>query len=117
MQAMQYEHEGMRLWIEPQGNLSSDGLPPGSDANLTVGVEPADASNRVQLQYRVNGGPTIAIPAEPVRHVGNTQYFKAQLPCSALRAGDTVEYTAVCQCAGRQVPSPPDAERWLHHSK
>jgi len=109
---MHYEHDGMRLWIEPPGNLSSDGLSPGSDATLMVGVEPADASNRVQVQYRVNGGPTTAIPAEPIRHAGNAQYFRAQLPCAALGAGDTVEYTAVCKCAGRQVPSPPQTERF-----
>src|SRR5690349_17691879 len=109
---MHYEQQGMRLWIEPDERLASGAIESNSDLNLTVGVEPADASNRVQVRYRVNGGPVVAIAAEPVRHVGNAQYFKAQLPCAALHNGDTVEYSAVCQCAGRQVPSAVEAEQF-----
>jgi len=107
---MHYEHQGMRLWVEPDERLASGAIEPGSDVNLTLGVEPADASNRVQVRYRVNGGAAAAIGAEPVRHVGNAQYFTAQLPCATLCDGDTVEYSAVCQCAGRQVPSLEEAE-------
>lgn len=110
---MHHEHDGMRLWVEPDERLARGTIEPGSDVDLTVGVEPADASNRVQVRYRVNGGPTAAIAAEPVRHAGNAQYFKAQLPCAALCDGDSVEYTAVCQCAGRQVPSAAEAERYM----
>lgn len=109
---MHHEHQGMRLWVEPDQRLASGVIEPGSDVNLTFGVEPADASNKVQVRYRVNGGPEATVPAEPYRHVGNAQYFKAQLPCAALCEGDTVEYSAVCQCAGRQVPSAPGAERF-----
>jgi hypothetical protein len=107
---MQHEHQGMRLWIEPNQRLASGTIEPGSDVNLTIGVEPADASNQVQVLYRVNNGLETAIPAESIRHVGNLQYFKTQLPCAALCEGDTVEYSAVCQCAGRQVLSQ-SAER------
>jgi hypothetical protein len=114
---MPYEHDGMRLWVEPDQRLASGAIELGSDVNLTIGVEPADASNRVQVIYRVNGGPATAIAAEPVRHVGNMQYFKAQLPCAALCSGDTVDYSAVCQCAGRQVPSAPEAERFASSFK
>ena len=109
---MHHEHDGMRLWIAPDERIAGGAIEPGSDVNLTVGVEPADASNRVQVQYRVNGGPAATIAAGPVRHVGNAQHFKAQLPCAALCDGDTVEYSAVCQCAGRQVPSPAEAEEY-----
>jgi hypothetical protein len=109
---MHHEHQGMRLWIAPNEHLAGGTIEPGSDVNLTVGVEPADASNRVQIRYRVNGGPARAIAAEPIRHTGNAQYFRAQLPCAALCDGDTVEYAAVCQCAGRQVPSTDEVERF-----
>jgi hypothetical protein len=108
---MQYEHEGMRLWVEPDQRLTDGVVRTGSDINLTLGVEPADASNKAYVRYSVNGGPAATIGAEPVKHVGNTQYFTAQLPCAALRDGDAVEYTAVCQCAARQVPSAVDASR------
>ncbi|ESS73482.1 hypothetical protein MGMO_19c00020 [Methyloglobulus morosus KoM1] len=109
---MHFEHDGMRLWVEPNKQLTGGSLKPGSDANLSIGVEPADASNRVQVKYRVNSGSVAAIDAIPVRHVGNKQFFKAQLPCAALNEGDNVEYTAKCQCAGRQVPSPTEAEHF-----
>ena len=109
---MHHEHQGMRLWVEPDDRLANGAIEPGSDVNLTVGVEPADASNKVQVSYRVNGGAATAIAAEPVRHVGNAQYFEAQLPCATLRDGDTVEYSAVCQCAGRQVPSAVEAKEF-----
>jgi hypothetical protein len=110
---MQYdEHQGMRLWVEPNDHLASGVVKPGLDVNLKIGVEPADASNKVLVKYRVNGGPAAAIAAEPVRHVGNTQYYNAQLPCATLCEGDTVEYSAACQCAGRQVPSAGKAEEF-----
>ena len=109
---MDYEHHGMRLWVEPDERLASGAIEPGSDVTLKIGVEPADASNRVQIRYRVNSGPTAEIAAEPVRHVGNTQYFKAQLPSAALRDGDTMEYSAGCQCAGQRVSSAARAEEF-----
>ena len=87
-------------------------IEPGSDVTLTIGVEPADASNRVQIRYRVNGGPAAEIAAEPVRHVGNAQYFVAQLPWAAFRDGDTMEYSAGCQCAGQRVSSAVGAEEF-----
>ena len=109
---MPHEHEGMKLWVEPDKHLASGTMEQGSDVHLTVGVEPADASNRVQVRYRVNGGPSTAIDAEPLRHVGRAQFFKARLPSATLRDGDTLEYGAVCQCAGRQVPSTHEVEQF-----
>ncbi|MBA3868888.1 MAG: hypothetical protein H0X30_07030 [Anaerolineae bacterium] len=109
---MSHEHQGIRLWVEPNEYLTRGTIEPGSDVDLTVGVEPADASNRVQVRYRVNSGPVATLAAEPIRHVGKAQYFKAQLPCATLCDGDTLEYSAVCQCAGRQVPSPIVAEQF-----
>lgn len=110
---MRYEHQGMKLWIEPDKLLASGEIKQGSDVQLTVGVEPADASNRVQVKYRKNGGPSTLIHAHPLRHVGNTQFFTAMLPCATLHDGDTLEYSAVCQCAGREVSSTGEGEKFL----
>lgn len=110
---MHFEYGGMRLWIERNELLTGGTIDPGSDVDFMVGVEPADASNRVQLRYRVNGGSETAVDAELVRQEGTSQYFKARLPSTSFREGDTVEYTAMClQCSGRQVPSPREAEQF-----
>lgn len=108
---MHFEHQGMRLWLEPNQRLADGKLEPGLNADISIGVEPADASNQVKVKYRINDGPAAIISAEHVNHIGNTQHFKAQLPCAALSEGDKVEYTAMCQCAGRQVPSPMEADQ------
>ena len=110
---MRSEHEGMALWFEFGADAPSKAVPVGTDVRITVGVEPADASNRVEVRYRVNQGVVEKVAAAPVRHVGNVQYFRACLPASALHAGDRVEYLAVCHCVTRQVPSQQDAEQFV----
>src|SRR5215208_5505463 len=86
----------------------------GTEIAITVGVWPVDAGNMVQLLYRANRGPTQTVSAEWLWNdpSGKAQYFKIGLPASAFRAGDTVEYAAVCRCAGRQVPSPEEAQQF-----
>jgi hypothetical protein len=107
---MRYDWEGMSLWFEPNEIASDQTILAGTEVTITVGVEPADASNRVEVHYRVNGGPTAIAAADPVRHTRKAQYFRARLP--ALRAGDIVEYLPICRCAGRQVPSPDQARQF-----
>ena len=102
---MRFQHDGISLWLEGPAERHSDSLAAGEDLVITIGVEPADASNRVELRYRINGHSPERIEAEPMRHTGKAQFFKATLPASAIRAGDTVEYTAICRCVSRQVPS------------
>jgi hypothetical protein len=109
---MRFAHEGMSLWFESDRSVSAGVAEADIDITLTVGVEPADASNRVEVRYRLNGGPTARMVADAVRHTGTAQYFRARFPAGTLRAGDAVEYTAVCRCAGRQVPSPKESERF-----
>jgi hypothetical protein len=77
-----------------------------------MGVEPVDASNAVAVRYRVNQGPAVTLAASHLPLVGGSraQYFRATLP--ALQAGDRVEYMPICHCAGRQVPSPVDAQQF-----
>src|SRR5262245_36447661 len=107
---MRYDWEGMSLWFEPNESASDQTILAGTEVTITVGVEPADASNRVEVHYRVNGGLTAIAAADPVRHTRKAQYFRARLP--ALRAGDIVEYLPICRCAGRQVPSPDQARQF-----
>ena len=109
---MRYDWEGMSLWFEPAESASDQTIPAGAEATITVAVAPADASNRVEVRYRVNGGPSAILAADPVRHVRDSQYFRVRLPTTAFRPGDIVEYTALCRCAGRQVPSPEEAEHF-----
>jgi hypothetical protein len=72
-------------------------------------VQPIATRNTVEVRYRVNGGADLRSPAPLARTDvrTNAQYFVASLP--EFRVGDTVEYGAVCNCAGRQVPSPESA--------
>jgi hypothetical protein len=110
---MRSEHEGMSLWFESGADAPGEAVSVGTDVRITVVVEPADASNRVEVRYRVNQGAVEKVAADPIRHVGDAQYFRAYLPVSALHAGDRVEYLAVCHCVARQVPSQKDEEQFV----
>ncbi|MGH8068938.1 MAG: LamG-like jellyroll fold domain-containing protein, partial [Candidatus Entotheonellia bacterium] len=109
---VRFEHDGMSIWYgtadapAPVGNVSA-----AEEVIVSVGVMPVDASNSVEICYRVNQGPVQTVPAKWHRNelASRTQYFRAYLP--PMRAGDVVEYTAVCRCAGRQVPSAEQAKR------
>ncbi|PON15543.1 hypothetical protein C2W62_23250 [Candidatus Entotheonella serta] len=65
----------------------------------------------MEVRYRLNQqGPVERILADWLRTdtYEGTHYFRARLP---VLAPDTfVEYSAVCFCAGRQVPAPDQAE-------
>ncbi len=109
---MRFEHEGMALWYGMPDTPAPEGVvQAGSDIAVTIAVKPADASNRVELIYRRDQGTVETVPAKWLRHdlSNNAQYFKARFP--AFRVGDTIEYIAVCYCAGRQVPSRSEAQQ------
>jgi len=109
---MRFEHQGMALWYSTPDAPAPEGpVPEGAELLVTVGLLPADASNRVELRYWVNQGAVERVAATWVRNEvsSGAQYFAARLP--ALRAGDVVEYTPIGTCGGRQVPSPDDAAR------
>uniref|UniRef100_UPI00190EDAE2 neuraminidase-like domain-containing protein n=1 Tax=Calothrix rhizosoleniae TaxID=888997 RepID=UPI00190EDAE2 len=102
---MRSEHEGISLWYgTPDAPAPQENVSAGKQISVTVGVSPADASNRIEIRYRVNQGETQVITARYVPNKGDrrVQYFRASLP--AFNPGDVVEYTPVCRCAGRQVP-------------
>ena len=107
---MRFEYEGMSLWYgtadaqAPEGTVGT-----GAGLTITVGVQPWNAGNHVEVLYRINHGPTEHITAKWLRNDSHkkSQYFRASFP--PFRAGDTVEYLAVCRRAGRQV-IPPAAQ-------
>ncbi len=110
---MRFHNEGMSLWDgTPDAPAPSGVVQADTEATVTVGVQPIDASNRVDVLYRINWGLIETVAAKWLRNdpFSGAQYFRASLP--HLRAGDMVEYTAICHCAGRQVPSPEEAKRF-----
>jgi len=55
---MRFEHEGMSLWYE---RTPGETVAAGTEVIVTVGVEPADASNEIDVLYRTNGEPEQSI--------------------------------------------------------
>src|SRR5215831_16659522 len=115
---MRFERDGILLWYG-----TADAPAPGPLVRatlsgraigimLTVGVQPIGARNTVVVRYRVNGGVETTVPSWLARTDvrANTQYFVARLP--EFHVGDTVEYSAVCNCAGRQVPSVEELKQF-----
>jgi hypothetical protein len=115
---MRFNHDGMSLWYGTEDAPSpGETIQEGKPIEITIGVQPPDASNRVQLFYRLNNGP-IEKPLEArFSHgdsSGNIQYFLVRFPSEViarLHDGDLVQFTVICTCAGRQVPSPNDAKQ------
>lgn len=104
---MRTEHDGLSLWYGTSDTPAPEGTVPAiDDITITVGVRPIDASNHVNVRYRVNQESVHTVPARWLRNefTRRTQYFRARLP--ALHDGAVVEYTVICRCAGRQVPPP-----------
>jgi tetratricopeptide (TPR) repeat protein len=109
---MHFEHEGISLsYGTPDAPAPGETVQAGTEITITLGVQPIDASNRVEVRYRLNQGPTEAVAAKWLFNDTSRkiQYFRAYLP--AFRIGDMVEYTGICRCAGRQVPSPQEAQQ------
>src|SRR5215218_4016422 len=101
---MRFEHDGMSLWYgTPDAPAPGDAVPAGAEIAITVGVRPADASNKIEVLYRMNHGPEQRAGARWLRSDRTAQYFEARL--GPFRAGDQVEYAIICVCAGRTVPS------------
>jgi Papain-like cysteine protease AvrRpt2 len=110
---MHFEYQGMTLWYgTPDTPTPGESVQSGSKNTITVGVQPTDASHKIEVLYRVNQGLTETLVAKWLRNhaASKSQYFKARFP--AFHAGDVVEYTVICYCAGRQVPSPEEAEHF-----
>lgn len=111
---MRVDHDGKSLWFgatdapAPEGAVAED-----SSVSATIAIQPPDASNRVEVLYRINGGTLQTLPAswfrtDPAQKV---QYFRAQFP--PLRLGDRVDTRrSAVVSAGRsrlrpKLPSSP----------
>jgi hypothetical protein len=109
---MRYEQSGVSIWYAtpdapaPEGDVLASRSGRATGITVTVGVQPIATRNTVEVRYRVNGGGELRSRALLARTDvrTNAQYFVASLP--EFRVGDTVEYGAVCNCAGRQTPGP-----------
>jgi hypothetical protein len=79
---------------------------------LVVGVRPANPTNSVLVQYRVDGGRVQSIPGREVRtdFDRQVQYFSAAFP--PFIDGDFVEFSVLLTCAGRQAPAAHLADRF-----
>ncbi len=109
---MQFENDGILLWYGTSDAPAPNGtVIEGSEIPITIGVQPPDASNVVEISYCINEGSTETIVAKFLRNepFERIQYFRAYL--SSLKAGDHLEYNVICQCAGRQVPARTDEEQ------
>src|SRR5262245_29729693 len=103
---MRFKHDGIEVWYETEDAPAPSGLVSvAKELFITIGVHPADAGNRVEIQYRLNGGATRSIEARWFKNdlSAKRQYFRAQF--SQLREGDAVEYWVICRSAGRQAPA------------
>src|SRR5215208_4684723 len=112
---MRFEREGVSLWYgAPDARAPGEAIGADTKVTVTVGVQPVDASNSVELLYRINQGPTKTVAANWIWNdtYGDKQYFRVSFPTSAFRPGDEVEYAPICRCAGRQVPSPEEAQQF-----
>jgi Domain of unknown function (DUF4214) len=105
---MRFEYEGMSLWYGTADAPAPEGpVGVGTELTITVGVQPWNAGNNVEVLYRMNQGSTEHMAARWLRNDSQkkSHYFRAHFP--TFRVGDTVEYLAVCRRAGRQVVPPP----------
>src|SRR4051794_6115632 len=112
---MRFENDGMALWYgTPDAPAPLDTVSAATGSNqanvdLTVAVQPASASNSVFVRFRINGGPPQTIAAGFLQHdvFQKAQYFSVAFP--TLQVADKVDYIAICQCPGRQVPDKEQA--------
>src|ERR1700724_703686 len=107
---MPLEHDGMRLSISLSGSSGTGIVFADEPATAAISVSPPDASNAVSALYTVNSGAVQTVRARWVRTDPwrDTQEFEATI--GPFQVGDNVAVTAVCRCAGRQVPD--EANLW-----
>lgn len=111
---MLFEHQGITLWYDtPDAPAPGENVRVGDEITIIVGIGPADINNKIEVIYRINRGATERLAAEWLRHdvSSQAQYFIARLP--AFQAKDTVEYTVIGRCGGRQVPPPERATQFI----
>jgi hypothetical protein len=109
---MRLENQGLSLWYSTPGAPGPEAIvPAGAEVLITVGLSPADASNKVEVHYRTNNEPAESVPAHWFRNdqTQDVQYFRAALP--AFRPQDEVQFWVTASCAGRYVPAREDGAK------
>ena len=77
---MHWEHAGIRLWYgTPDAPAPGETVEAGRPVGVTIGVQPVDPSNRVEVRYRVDDGPIEVVAARWLRtdSARGVQYFVA----------------------------------------
>ena len=106
---MRIENQGLSLWYgTPDAPGPGTVIPAGAEVPITVGMSPADASNKVDVRYRINGGAVESLPAPWFRNSGDAQYFTARLP--PFLEDHQVELWVTACCAGKYVPAHAEAD-------
>jgi Protein of unknown function (DUF3237) len=104
--AMRFSNQQLTLWYgtEDASAPTDDALQPRRGIAVNVGVQPANPSNVVTIQYRVDQGRLQTVRAVRLRtdYDRGVEYHRALLP--ELGAGQTVRYVPVLSCAGREAP-------------
>ena len=73
---MRFEYEDKALWYgTPDAPAPGETVQVGTDITITVGVQPMNAGNYVEVLYRINQGPTEKVAAKWLR---NDTYKKSQ---------------------------------------
>jgi hypothetical protein len=85
----------------------------GSRPTIELVARPGHPSNRVDVSYRVDGGPVRVAHAAPVVHGAHpaAQSFLARLP--ALARGQRLEYRAELRRGGQLIASAPGDGTWM----
>jgi hypothetical protein len=108
-------NEGLSFWYRTPDAPApdDDAVVPRRGASIVLGVSPASPANAVLVRYRVDGGPVQTVPGRELRtdYQRQAQYFAVTFP--AFHSGAMVEYAPMLTCAGRQVPAPHVADRFL----
>lgn len=109
---MRFENDGIELWYGTKDAPAPEGtVRPDDEILIIIGIRPVDDKNAVEVLYQVNSDKVTSLEAKWFKNdsTGKIQYFRAEFP--KLREGDTVDYSVVCRCQKRQVPSPKDLEK------
>ncbi len=91
----------------------SSAVAAGSQPTIELVARPGHPSNRVDVSYRVDGGPVRVAHAAPVEPGvrPESQPFLARLP--ALASGQRLEYRAELRRAGRLIDVAPADGTWM----
>jgi hypothetical protein len=112
---MIYKGDGLTLLYDtPETPALQGDQAENSDLSITVMLKPPSPSNAVTVRYRVDGGPIkyVRAIAGQSDYAQNNQCFHATFP--NLAAGQSVDYSVIGSCAGRQVPDSRSPHEFAH---